>query len=161
MAIRTIRTKEDGILYKKCKEVKKFDNKLAVLLDDMYETMKDKNGVGLAAPQVGILKRAVVIETDKEMGKLEFINPVIIKEEGEQDGPEACLSVPGICGKVKRPMNVTVRAQDRNGEFFEREGTELLARAMCHEIEHLDGHLFLERVSEFLDNSEYEDDEEN
>lgn len=154
MAIRIIRTKEEDVLYKKCKEVKVFDNKLAILLDDMYDTMKERNGVGLAAPQVGILKRAVVIETDEESGKIELINPVIISEEGEQDGPEGCLSAPGIWGKVLRPMKVTVRAQDRNGEFFEISGEELLARAFCHEIEHLDGHLFLEKVTEFIEPEE-------
>lgn len=151
MAVRIIRTKDDGVLYKKCKEVKVFDKKLAVLLDDMYETMKKGNGVGLAAPQVGILKRAAVVQTDDKDEKIELVNPVILSEEGTQDGEEGCLSVPGVWGKVERPMKVKVRAQDRNGEFFEISGEELLARAMCHEIEHLDGHLFLERVTEFVE----------
>ncbi|MCH5185644.1 MAG: peptide deformylase [Oscillospiraceae bacterium] len=156
MAIRMIRTKEDNILYKKCKEVKVFDKKLSILLDDMYDTMKNENGVGLAAPQVGILKRAIVIETDEKNGRIELINPVIISEEGEQDGTEGCLSVPGIWGKVSRPMKVVVRAQDRTGEFFEISGDDLLARAFCHEIEHLDGHLFLEKVTEFVDREDEE-----
>ncbi len=156
MAIRIIREKDEDVLYKKCKEVKVFDKKLGILLDDMYDTMKNKDGVGLAAPQVGILKRAVVIETDEELGKIELVNPVILSESGEQDGPEGCLSVPGVWGKVLRPMKVKVRAQDRYGEFFEIYGDELLARALCHEIEHLDGHLFLEKVSEFVDPEEME-----
>lgn len=149
MAIRTVRKKGDEILNKVCKPVKNFDNKLAVLLDDMYDTMVEYNGVGLAAPQVGILKRAVVIDTDDE--RIELINPEIIFKSGVQVGSEGCLSVPGVFGEVERPMVVTVRAQDRNGKFFEKTGRELLARAFCHEIEHLDGKLFLERVTKFLE----------
>lgn len=154
MAVRIIRTKDDSVLYKRCKEVKAFDKKLAVLLDDMYETMKKGNGIGLAAPQVGILKRAVVIQTDEKEEKIELINPVLISEEGTQDGEEGCLSVPGVWGRVERPMKVKVKAQDRNGEYFEISGEELLARALCHEIEHLDGHLFLEKVSEFVEHDD-------
>lgn len=149
MAIREIRLKGDEILYKKCKEITKFDNKLHILLDDMYETMKKHEGVGLAAPQVGILKRAVVIDTGE--GKIELINPIILKTSGKQNGSEGCLSVPKVFGEVERPMNVKIKAQDRNGNWFETEGKELTARAFCHEIEHLDGKLFLDRVTKFLD----------
>ena len=149
MAIREIRTKGDEILYKKCKEVKKFDKKLHILLDDMYETMQKSEGVGLAAPQVGILKRAVVVDTGN--GKIELINPVITEESGSQTGSEGCLSVPKVFGEVERPMKVKVHAQDRDGNWFDVEGEELTARAFCHEIEHLDGKLFLDRVIRFLD----------
>lgn len=149
MAIRQIRTKDDEILSKKCKPVTKFDEKLHILLDDMYDTMSSHDGVGLAAPQVGILKRAVVIDVGD--GVIELINPEIIAESGEQVGSEGCLSVPGVWGEVARPNIVTVKAQDRNGKWFEATGEELLARAFCHEIEHLDGKLFLERVIKFLD----------
>ena len=149
MAIREIRTKGDEMLYKKCKEVKKFDKKLHILLDDMYETMQKSDGVGLAAPQVGILKRAVVVDTGN--GKIELINPVITEESGSQIGSEGCLSVPKVFGEVERPMKVKVHAQDRDGNWFDIEGEELTARAFCHEIEHLDGKLFLDRVIRYLD----------
>lgn len=149
MAIREIREKDDEILYKKCKAVVKFDEKLHILLDDMYETMQSRDGVGLAAPQVGILKRAVVIDVGD--GKIELINPEIVEESGEQTGSEGCLSVPGVFGEVTRPNVVTVKAQDRNGKWFKITGKELLARAFCHEIEHLDGKLFLDRVIRFID----------
>ena len=149
MAIREIREKGDEILYKKCKAVVKFDEKLHILLDDMYETMQSRDGVGLAAPQVGILKRAVVIDVGD--GKIELINPEIVEESGEQTGSEGCLSVPGVFGEVTRPNVVTVKAQDRNGKWFKITGKELLARALCHEIEHLDGKLFLDRVIRFID----------
>lgn len=149
MAIREIREKGDEILYKKCKAVVKFDEKLHILLDDMYETMQSRDGVGLAAPQVGILKRAVVIDVGD--GKIELINPEIVEERGEQTGSEGCLSVPGVFGEVTRPNVVTVKAQDRNGKWFKITGKELLARAFCHEIEHLDGKLFLDRVIRFID----------
>ena len=149
MAIREIREKGVEILYKKCKAVVKFDEKLHILLDDMYETMQSRDGVGLAAPQVGILKRAVVIDVGD--GKIELINPEIVEESGEQTGSEGCLSVPGVFGEVTRPNVVTVKAQDRNGKWFKITGKELLARAFCHEIEHLDGKLFLDRVIRFID----------
>ena len=142
MAIREIRDK-------KCKTVVKFDEKLHILLDDMYETMQSRDGVGLAAPQVGILKRAVVIDIGD--GKIELINPEIVEESGEQTGSEGCLSVPGVFGEVTRPNVVTVKAQDRDGKWFKITGKELLARAFCHEIEHLDGKLFLDRVIRFID----------
>ena len=149
MAIREIREKGDEILYKKCKAVVKFDEKLHILLDDMYETMQSRDGVGLAAPQVGILIRAVVIDVGD--GKIELINPEIVEESGEQTGSEGCLSVPGVFGEVTRPNVVTVKAQDRDGKWFKITGKELLARAFCHEIEHLDGKLFLDRVIRFID----------
>ena len=149
MAIREIREKGDEILYKKCKAVVKFDEKLHILLDDMYEPMQSRDGVGLAAPQVGILKRAVVIDVGD--GKIELINPEIVEESGEQTGSEGCLSVPGVFGEVTRPNVVTVKAQDRDGKWFKITGKELLARAFCHEIEHLDGKLFLDRVIRFID----------
>lgn len=149
MAIREIREKGDEILYKKCKAVVKFDEKLHILLDDMYETMQSRDGVGLAAPQVGILKRAVVIDVGDD--KIELINPEIVEESGEQTGSEGCLSVPGVFGEVTRPNVVTVKAQDRDGKWFKITGKELLARAFCHEIEHLDGKLFLDRVIRFID----------
>ena len=149
MAIREIREKGDEILYKKCKAVVKFDEKLHILLDDMYETMQSRDGVGLAAPQVGILKRAVVIDVGD--GKIELINPEIVEESGEQTGSDGCLSVPGVFGEVTRPNVVTVKAQDRDGKWLKITGKELLARAFCHEIEHLDGKLFLDRVIRFID----------
>ncbi len=150
MAIRAVRTKEDEVLYKVCKPVKVFDKRLHILLDDMYETMVKQDGVGLAAPQVGILKRACVIDIGE--GKIELINPQIIKQSGTQNDKEGCLSVPGVYGWVERPMTVTVKAQDRFGNEFELEGNELLARAICHETEHLDGKLFLNKVTKFEEN---------
>ncbi len=149
MAIREIRKKGDDILLKKCKTVVNFDKKLHILLDDMYETMVKADGVGLAAPQVGILKRAVVVDTGE--GKTELINPEIIDESGSQIDSEGCLSVPKVFGTVERPMNVKVRAQDRDGNWFEIEGEGLTARAFCHEIDHLDGKLFTDKVIEYLE----------
>lgn len=149
MALREIRKKGDEVLYKVCKEIKDFDKKLGILLDDMYDTMNKADGVGLAAPQVGILKRCAVIDVGE--GKIELINPKIIKEEGLQTGTEGCLSVPGEWGEVERPQKVTVEAFDRYGKKFTITGEDLLARALCHEIEHLDGHLFLERVIRFVE----------
>ena len=148
MAIRLIRYKDDEILAKRCKEVKKFDEKLGILLDDMYETMTKAEGVGLAAPQVGILKRAVVIDIGE--GRIELINPEIIETSGEQEGSEGCLSFPGVYGKVTRPDYVKVKAQDRHGEWCEIEGTQLLARSLCHECDHLDGRVFTRLVTEYV-----------
>ena len=143
MAIRTILTKGDPALNKVCHPVTKFDHKLAVLLDDLKETLADANGVGLAAPQVGILRRAVIVVN--EAGEMmELVNPEIIAQQGEQDGLEGCLSVPGMWGYVKRPEWVKVKAQDRNGKWFEAEGSGLTARCFCHELSHLDGHLYTE-----------------
>ncbi len=149
MAIREIRTKDDEILHKKCKQVTNFDSRLWILLDDMYDTMKLHDGVGLAAPQVGILKRAIVIDVGG--GRIELVNPEIIEESGSQNGAEGCLSVPGVWGEVERPNKVKIKAQDRDGKWFIMEGEELLARAFCHECEHLEGKLFLDRVTKFID----------
>lgn len=143
MAIRTILTQGDPVLNKTCHPVTKFDHKLAVLLDDLKETLAQANGVGLAAPQVGILRRAVVV-VDGTGEMLELVNPEIIAQKGEQDGLEGCLSVPGMWGYVKRPQWVRVKAQDRNGSWFETEGEGLTARCFCHELAHLDGHLYTE-----------------
>ena len=159
MALRNILTKEQPLLYKKSRPVKDFNERLHQLLDDMAETLLNANGVGLAAPQVGVLRRAVlVIETnvaeDEDEYIIELINPEIIEIEGEQDGPEGCLSVPGEYGLVKRPMRVKVRAQDRNGEFFEVEGTGLTARCFCHEIDHLEGIVFTSKVERMLSEEE-------
>ena len=149
MAIREIRKNGDEILTKKCKVVKNFDKKLHILLDDMLDTMRLHEGVGLAAPQVGILKRAVIVDVGE--GPIELINPEIIEESGSQVGAEGCLSVPEVFGEVERPNKVKVKAQDRDGNWFEVEGEELLARAFCHELEHLDGKMFLERVTKFIE----------
>lgn len=149
MALRQVRYKEDDVLYKECKEVKKFDEKLGILLDDMYDTMKKANGVGLAAPQVGILKRAVVIDIGE--GRIELINPQIIETSGLQTGTEGCLSFPNVWGEVERPNHVKVKAFDRYGKEFELEGEELLARAICHECDHLDGIVFTSHVIRFVD----------
>ena len=144
MAVRNIVEKGDPILRKISRSVLNFDEKLATLIDDMIETMHNADGVGLAAPQVGILRRICVIDVGD--GPIELVNPVIIKEEGEQVGSEGCLSVPGQSGIVKRPMKVTVKAQDRRGNTFEISGEELLARAFCHEIDHLNGILYVDKV---------------
>lgn len=159
MALRHIVTQEDKILHKVCREQVKFDERLHQLLDDMAETLENANGVGLAAPQVGILRRVVLVietnveeEDDEEI--LELINPVIISSEGEQVGAEGCLSVPGEYGIVRRPSCVTVRAQDRDGKWFEYTGTGLTARCICHELDHLDGHLFTEKAERMLSEEE-------
>ena len=145
MALRTILTDQDPALHKVCRPVTAFDAKLHDLLDDLKETLAHANGAGLAAPQVGILRRVVVVvDGNEEM--LELVNPELISQEGEQEGFEGCLSVPGRWGIVKRPMKARVRAQDRNGNFFEAEGEEIVARCFCHELEHLDGHLFVEHT---------------
>ncbi|MBR0219230.1 MAG: peptide deformylase [Clostridia bacterium] len=145
----------DETLRKTSKPMQKFDLRLWLLLRDMADTMNKAEGVGLAAPQVGILRRVVVIDVGDENGLIELINPEIIAQEGEQEGSEGCLSAPGRRGYVKRPNKVTVRAQDRKGKFFEITGEGLLARAFCHELDHLDGFLY-------SDKEEYEikDDEE-
>lgn len=159
MALRNIVTKEDKILYKTCRPVTKFNERLHQLLDDMAETLEQANGVGLAAPQVGVIRRAVLVietnvEEDEEEFIIELINPEILETEGEQIGAEGCLSVPGEYGIVRRPEYVKVKAQDRYGEWFEYEGEGLTARCMCHEIEHLDGHLFTEKCERMLTEEE-------
>lgn len=145
MALRKILTLGDETLYKKCRKVEKFDKRLHDILDDMAETMYNANGAGLAAVQIGILRRIVVIDAGN--GLIELVNPEIVEQSGEQTGEEGCLSVPGKCGDVTRPMYVKVKARDRNGKLFETDGSELLARAFCHEIEHLDGHLYIEKAA--------------
>ena len=154
MGLRRIFTDKDPALHKVCRPVTKFDRRLHSLLDDMKETLADAAGVGLAAPQVGILRRVVVVDTGEEI--LELVNPVILETSGEQEGQERCLSVPGKYGIVKRPMNVKVRAQDRNGNWFEAEGEELIARCFCHELDHLDGILYTEKMERFLTDEELE-----
>ena len=165
MALRHIVTQEDKILHKVCREQVKFDERLHQLLDDMVETLENANGVGLAAPQVGILRRVVLVietnvEDDEDEEIIELINPVIVKTEGEQVGAEGCLSVPGEYGIVRRPSCATVRAQDRNGNWFEYTGTGLTARCICHELDHLDGHLYVEKVEGALHDVTYEDTQE-
>lgn len=162
MALRNIREMGDDILTKKCKPVKEMNERTLDLIDDMFETMYEACGVGLAAPQVGILKRIVVIDTTGDDPIL-LINPVIVETSGEQTGHEGCLSVPGKSGVVTRPNYVKVIAYDENMEQFEIEGTELLARALCHEIDHLDGHLYVEKVQGPLvdvstDDEDYEEE---
>lgn len=152
MAIREIRKAPDDILYKKSREVTKFDERLWELLDDMADTMYEANGVGLAAVQVGVLKRICVIDDGE--GLIELINPVITKTDGEQTGTEGCLSFPGKWGIVTRPQYVRVEAFDRNGSKVMYEGEGLLARAFCHETEHLDGHAFIEKAERFVDPEE-------
>lgn len=152
MAIRNIREIGDPVLNKKCKEVKELTDRAKELIGDMFETMYESEGVGLAAPQVGILKRIVVIDVTGEDPIL-LINPVILETSGEQTGYEGCLSVPGKSGIVTRPNYVKVQAYNENMERYELEGTELLARAICHELEHLDGHLYVERVEGDLVNT--------
>lgn len=144
MALRSIRTKEDPILYKKCREVQKFDENLSTLIDDMFETMKHEGGVGLAAPQIGILKRVLVINIGD--GNIELVNPVIIETRGEQREQEGCLSFPGEFGTTKRPMFVAVEGRNRKGEIVKYSGEGLKARAFCHEIDHLDGIVFKSRL---------------
>jgi len=141
-----------------CKPVTNFDSKLHKLLDDMRETLIDSNGVGLAAPQVGILRRVVLVDTGDEI--LELINPEMLQTDGEQVGPEGCLSVPGKYGLVKRPNWAKVRAQDRNGDWYEAEGEELIARCFCHELDHLDGIVYTEVMERFLTEEELEYDED-
>ena len=153
MAVREVREMGDPILNKVCKEVKELNERTLELIDDMFDTMYETNGVGLAAPQVGILKRIVVIDTTGEDPVL-MINPRIIETSGEQSGWEGCLSVPGKYGMVTRPNYVKAVAYNENMEEFIIEGTELMARAICHELEHLDGHLYTERVEGDLVNAE-------
>ena len=164
MARRNILTKEEPALYKKCRPVTDFNPRLHQLLDDMRETLSQENGVGLAAPQVGVLRRAVIVlETNVPEGEeeylIELVNPEIVESSGEQYGAEGCLSVPDEYGMVRRPMNVKVRAQARNGNFFEVEGTGLTARCFCHEIDHLEGIIFTSKCERMLTREEIESGE--
>lgn len=158
MAIRQIVKEGDDVLTKKCREVVKFDERLFTLLDDMKETLELAQGVGLAAPQVGILRRVVIIDIGE--GPIELINPVIIEQSGEQEGLEGCLSCPGEWGITKRPMNVTVKAQDRNGKEFTMSGEGLLAKAFCHELDHLDGIIYKQIAVRMVNPDELEEIEE-
>lgn len=155
MATRKIVIQGDELLTKKCRPVTEFNPRLHQLLDDMTDTLEEAQGAGLAAPQVGILRRAVLVIDDDDK-VMELINPEILLQEGEQTGPEGCLSVPGKFGMVTRPNHVRVRAQDRYGNWFEAEGEGLVARCFCHEIEHLDGHLYTEHIDRFLTDEELE-----
>ncbi len=156
MGLRKILTDKDPALHKVCKPVEKFDGKLGRLLDDMVETVVDSGGVGLAAPQIGILRRVVVVDTGNEI--LELVNPELLETDGEQEGPEGCLSVPGRYGWVKRPYYAKVRAQDRHGDWFEAEGEELIGRCFCHELDHLDGILYTQVMDRFMTEEELEMD---
>lgn len=149
MAKLKIRTEGDPILRSVCKPVDAITPRIITLLDDMVDTMRAADGVGLAAPQVGIMRRIVVVETEPG-NVIELINPKIIAFAGEQEGQEGCLSVPGRAGIVKRPMHVTVRAMNRKGETFEISGSELTARAFCHELDHLDGKLYIDIASSMI-----------
>ena len=152
MGLRKILTDVEPALHKTCKPVEKFDERLWRLLDDMRETLLDSGGVGLAAPQIGILRRVVLVDTGEEI--LELINPSLLETDGEQEGPEGCLSIPGKYGWVNRPYYAKVRAQDREGNWYEAEGEELIARCFCHELDHLDGILYTQVMDRFLTEEE-------
>ena len=157
MGLRKILTVDEPALHKVCRPVEQFDRKLHKLLNDMADTLVDSGGVGLAAPQVGILRRVVLVDTGDEI--LELINPEMLETSGEQEGPEGCLSVPGKYGLVRRPMYAKVRAQDRDGNWFEAEGEELIARCFCHELDHLDGIIYTEKMERLLTKEELEFDD--
>ena len=158
MGLRKILTDKDPALHKVCKPVTSFDAKLHKLLDDMGETMRDANGVGLAAPQVGILRRVVTVDLGDEI--LELVNPSLVETDGEQIGAEGCLSVPGKYGLVKRPYYAKGKAQDRFGDWFEVEGEELIGRCFCHELDHLDGIVYTEVMERYLTEEELMADED-
>jgi len=160
MGLRRILTHREPALHMTCRPVVKFDDRLHKLLDDMRETLIESGGVGLAAPQVGILRRVVLVDNGEEI--LELVNPTLVETDGEQMGAEGCLSVPGKYGLVKRPYYAKVRAQDRNGSWYEAEGEELTARCFCHELDHLDGIIYTEVMERFLTDEELmgEDEEE-
>ena len=161
MAVRPIIYDPDPILYKKCHPVTKFDKKLGNILTDMTQTMIHANGVGLAGPQIGYMRRVcVVLDTLDNDKIIEMVNPEVVATEGEQTGSEGCLSFPNKFGMVTRPRIVTVRAQDRNGEWFTVQSHDLTARAFLHEIDHLDGHVFTEKVTEYINMDEAEDEVE-
>ena len=158
MALRRILDDKESALHKVCKKVINFDGRLHRLLDDMHDTLEDSGGVGLAAPQVGILRRVVLVDNGEEV--LELVNPELVETDGEQVGPEGCLSVPGKYGLVKRPFYAKVRAQDRFGNWFEADGEELTARCFCHELDHLDGILYTQVMDRFLTEEELVFEEE-
>ena len=157
MALRKILNDKDPALHKVCKPVENFDDRLHKLLDDMRDTLIDSDGVGLAAPQVGILRRVVLVDNGKKI--LELVNPTLVETSGEQEGAEGCLSVPGRYGLVKRPNYAKVRAQDRYGNWFEAEGEELTARCFCHELDHLDGILYTQVMERYLTEEELMEDD--
>jgi len=157
MALRKIVEQGDEVLNKVCRPVTEFNKRLHDLLDDMLETLEEAQGAGLAAPQVGVLRRVCLVIDEESDEYIELINPEIIATEGEQTGLEGCLSVPGKWGIVTRPAYVRVRAQDRYGDWFEVEGEDLSARCFCHEIEHLDGHLYVEHIDHFLTEEELQE----
>lgn len=157
MAVRKIVTYPADILEKECDQVTVFDKKLAKLLDDMYDTMIEFDGVGLAAPQIDLMMQIAIVDIDDEHGTIELINPEILETKGEQTGPEGCLSFPGLYGEVTRPNYVKVKAQNRKGKSFELEAEEFLARAILHEIDHLHGVLFTTKVSKYIDEAELEE----
>ena len=152
MGLRKILTVDEPALHKTCKPVTEFDAKLHKLLDDMRDTLLDSGGVGLAAPQVGIVRRVVLVDTGDEI--LELVNPTLVETSGEQVGAEGCLSVPNKYGLVKRPYYAKVRAQDRFGNWYEAEGEELTARCFCHELDHLDGIIYTELMERYLTEEE-------
>ena len=158
MALRTIRMLGDEILKKECRPVKELTPRLRELIDDMLETMYDAGGVGLAAPQVGVLRRIVVIDVGD--GPVVMVNPLILETDGEQTGDEGCLSYPGKCGTVTRPNYVKAAAYDENMEYYEIEAEELMARAICHETDHLDGHMYVEKVEGEIRDAVYEEEPE-
>ena len=158
MGLRKILTDKEPALHKTCKPVTNFDAKLHKLLDDMRDTLLDSGGVGLAAPQIGILRRVVLVDNGEEI--LELVNPTMLETDGEQVGAEGCLSVPGKYGLVKRPAYAKVRAQDRDGEWFEVEGEEIIARCFCHELDHLDGIVYTEVMERYLTEDELGADED-
>lgn len=157
MALRKIVEQGEDCLNKVCRPVTEFNPRLRTLLDDLVETLSKAGGAGLAAPQVGVLRRACVVMDPDTEEYIELVNPEIISQSGEQTGPEGCLSVPGKWGLVTRPNYVRLRAQDREGNWFEVEGEELMARCFCHELEHLDGHLYTEHIDRFLTDEEVEE----
>lgn len=157
MAVRNIRQLGDGMLKKKCREIKEMTPRIKELIEDMKETMYEAEGVGLAAPQVGVLKRVVVIDIGD--GPIVLVNPRLLESSGQQTGEEGCLSVPGKYGIVTRPMNVKIEAWDENMEYMVMEGEELLARAICHEIDHLEGHMYVEKAEDGLHDVEYEEED--
>ena len=157
MALRKIVVQGEDCLNKVCRPVTEFNRRLHLLMDDLLDTLSEAGGAGLAAPQVGVLRRACVVMDDDTEEYIELINPSIIAQSGEQTGPEGCLSVPGKWGLVTRPSYVRVRAQDRDGKWFEVEGEGLTARCYCHELEHLDGHLYTEHIDRFLTDEEVEE----
>ena len=157
MALRRIVEQGEDCLNKVCRPVTDFNRRLHILMDDLVETLAEAGGAGLAAPQVGVLRRACVVMDDETEEYIELVNPEIVSQSGEQTGPEGCLSVPGKWGLVTRPNYVRVKAQDRDGAWFEVEGEGLMARCFCHELEHLDGHLYTEHIDRFLTDEEVEE----